>query len=172
MRPGIEEFKWKSPNISDFIDRAKLTVDELHQIVMKMKDALIKINTYLDKFNVKILDRKNRAIPPDEYDQHWKSIFANKLQVVKDCGTGIAKLLKEVLDQVKVEKKSQEWVNYQCYLNSIVIEGIARSIITALSHLNDQINPIYIKKHDIGPLFEIKIELNSGIMFDPEIEEQ
>ncbi len=30
MRPGIEEFKWKSPNINDFIDRAKNTVDELH----------------------------------------------------------------------------------------------------------------------------------------------
>ncbi len=29
MRPGIEEFKWKSPNISEFIDRAKTTVDEL-----------------------------------------------------------------------------------------------------------------------------------------------
>ncbi len=33
-----------------------------------MKESLVKINTALEKFNVKILDRKNRAIPPDEYD--------------------------------------------------------------------------------------------------------
>lgn len=30
MKPGIDEFKWKSPNISEFIDKAKVTVDELH----------------------------------------------------------------------------------------------------------------------------------------------
>jgi hypothetical protein len=30
MKPGIEEFKWKSPNISEFIEKAKITVDELH----------------------------------------------------------------------------------------------------------------------------------------------
>lgn len=30
MKPGIDEYKWKSTNISDFIDTAKVTVDELH----------------------------------------------------------------------------------------------------------------------------------------------
>jgi len=38
---------------------------------------------------------------------------------------------------VKADKKEAPWVSYQSYLNSIVIEGIARSIITALTHLNE-----------------------------------
>jgi len=43
MKPGIEEYKWKSPNISEFIVRAKTTVDDLYTIVQKMKECLTKI---------------------------------------------------------------------------------------------------------------------------------
>lgn len=33
LRPGIEHYKWKSPDISKFIETAKATVDDLYQIV-------------------------------------------------------------------------------------------------------------------------------------------
>jgi dynein heavy chain len=125
----------------------------------------------LEKFNTKILERKNRPMSPDDYDQYLKAVFQNKLSLVKDNGTAIVKLVKEVSDQIKADKKSPAWMNYQYYLNSIVIEGLARAIITALSHLNEQINPSFIKKHDIGPMFDIKLELSDGIRYDPEIEE-
>lgn len=173
MSPGIEKYKWESQDISKFITDAKNTVDELHQIVMKMKEALAKINQSLDKFNTKILERKNRPMSPEDYDMHLKAVFQNKLSIVKENGTAIVKLVKEVFDQVKADKKTPAWVNYQCYLNSIVIDGIARSIITALVHMNEQINPAFIKKYDIQPLFDIKLELarGQGIAYDPEIEE-
>ena len=48
-------------------------------------------------------------------------------------------------------------------MNSIVIDGISRAIITALSHLNDLIDPIKIKKNDTCPLFDIKLELSRNI---------
>lgn len=50
---------------------------------------------------------------------------------------------------------------------------MARAIITALNHMNEQINPSFIKKHEIPPLFDIKLELfrNVGIQYEPEIEE-
>lgn len=108
---------------------------------------------------------------PDDYDQYLKAVFQNKLSLVKDNGTAIVKLVKEVSDQIKADKKSPAWMNYQYYLNSIVIEGLARAIITALSHMNEQINPSYLKKHDVGPMFDIKLELSEGIRYDPEIEE-
>jgi hypothetical protein len=45
MRPGIDQHTWKnSEAISVFINEAKVNVDELHQIVMKMKESLAKIN--------------------------------------------------------------------------------------------------------------------------------
>jgi len=37
---------------------------------------------------------------------------------------------------VKADKKSIPWKNYNDYINSIVIDGIAASLCTALNHLN------------------------------------
>ena len=65
---------------------------------------------------------------PDDYDQFLKAIFANKLTIVKDNGNQIQKLVKEVLDAVKVDKKHNSWKNYNDYVNVILIEGISSSI--------------------------------------------
>lgn len=76
MRPGIDQHTWKnSEAISVFINEAKGNVDELHQIVMKMKESLAKITQSLEKFNTKILERKNRPMSPDDYDQYLKAVF-------------------------------------------------------------------------------------------------
>lgn len=37
MKPGIEVLKWKSLDINKFIADAKVKVDALYEIVMKMK---------------------------------------------------------------------------------------------------------------------------------------
>lgn len=68
VNPGIEAFKWKSPDINTFIKKAKGNVDSLFETVTKMKESLKKVNNSLDKFNVKIIERKNKPMPPDEYD--------------------------------------------------------------------------------------------------------
>ena len=74
---------------------------------------------------------------PEDYDQYLKAIFANKISLVKDSGAGIHKLVKEVLDAVKADKKGNQWKNYNDYINCIVIDGIAEAIQTARQHLND-----------------------------------
>lgn len=86
VKPGIEEIKWKSTNIDDFIKKTKAIVDSLFETVNKMKDSLQKIHKSLSSFNVKIIERKNRPMSPDDYDQFLKAIFANKLTMVKDNG--------------------------------------------------------------------------------------
>lgn len=84
------------------------------------------------------------------------------------CG----KLLKEVLDAVKIERKSPMWLAYLQYVNEIVLDGIAKVIGTALSHLNDQIDPVYIKKQELVCIFEIRLELGElDVIYDPIIEE-
>ena len=57
-------------------------------------------------------------------------------------------------------------------MNEIVLGGIARAIKTALLHLDEQINPEFIKKNDIQPIFEIRLELEDDIIYDPPIEEK
>jgi hypothetical protein len=34
-------------------------------------------------------------------------------------------------------------------VNEIVLDGIATAIGTALKHLNDQIDPVFIKRHEL-----------------------
>ena len=40
IEPGIKEFKWESQGIDGFITAAKKTVDDLYEIVDKMKKSL------------------------------------------------------------------------------------------------------------------------------------
>jgi dynein heavy chain, axonemal len=104
-----------------------------------MLESLKKIKECLEKFNVKIIERKNKPMSPEDYDQYLKAIFVNKLNIVKEQGTLINKQLKEVLDSVKADKKGPAWKNYNDYVNTIVIDGIATAIQTALNHLHEQI---------------------------------
>jgi dynein heavy chain len=41
-----------------------------------------------------MIDRKNKPISPEEYDNILKAAISNKLLGVKDCGTAIHKYLK------------------------------------------------------------------------------
>jgi len=56
-------------------------------------------------------------------------------------------------------------------VNEIVLDGIATSITTALEHLNRQIDPAYIKRHELQPIFDVKIELqDKHVGYDPPIQ--
>lgn len=84
----------------------------------------------------------------------------------------IHKLLKEVHDAVKIDRKSPMWMAYLQYVNEIVLEGVSRAIGTALNHMNDQICPQKIKENDLPPLFEIRLELgDNDVIYEPVIEE-
>ena len=68
-----------------------------------MKECLIKIELKLNNFNKKIIEKKNKPMSPEDYDQFLKAHFANKIGHVKESGNAIAKLVKEVLDAVKAD---------------------------------------------------------------------
>jgi len=136
IKPGIEEFKWESPGIDNFIKEAKKTVDDLYEIVDKMKKSLDNIYSELSKLKKPMIDRKQKPISPEEYDNILKAAIANKLQGVKDCGTSVHKLLKEINDAVKFDKKKPEWKKYTEYINTIVTDGICEGIVFGLDHLN------------------------------------
>jgi hypothetical protein len=45
IEPGITKYRWESPEIDSFINKAKDVVDSLFEIVDKMKKSLEFINT-------------------------------------------------------------------------------------------------------------------------------
>lgn len=70
-----------------------------------MKKSLDNIYSELSKLKKPMIERKAKPISPEEYDNILKAAIANKLQGVKDCGTAVHKLLKEINDAVKFDKK-------------------------------------------------------------------
>ena len=111
-----------------------------------------------------MIDRKQKPISPEEYDNILKAAIANKLQGVKDVGSAVHKLLKEINDAVRFDKKKPEWKKYTEYINTIVTDGICAGIIFGLDHLNEQINS---DKMEQPQLFEIKLELEGkrGVVY-------
>lgn len=69
-------------------------MDDLFEIVDKMKKSLDSIYSELTKLRKPMIDRKNKPISPEEYDNILKAAIAQKLLNVKDCGTAVHKLLK------------------------------------------------------------------------------
>ena len=59
-----------------------------------MKECLIKIELKLNNFNKKIIEKKNKPMSPEDYDQFLKAHFANKIGHVKESRNSIAKLVK------------------------------------------------------------------------------
>lgn len=59
-----------------------------------MKKSLDNIYAQLNKLKKPMIDRKNKPISPEEYDNILKAAISNKLLGVKDCGTAIHKYLK------------------------------------------------------------------------------
>jgi len=65
LRPGIEEYRWKSPNINDFIVKSKKTVDILFDTVNKMKENYKKIKDSLQDFNKAVIEKKTKPLSPE-----------------------------------------------------------------------------------------------------------
>lgn len=59
-----------------------------------MKKSLESIYSELAKLKRAMIERKNKPISPEEYDNILKAVIANKLVNVKDCGVVVHKLLK------------------------------------------------------------------------------
>jgi len=45
--------------------------------------------------------------------------------------------MKDTFDALKVDKKSEQWMAYVDYLNTLVIDGITFAICSSLDHLGD-----------------------------------
>lgn len=112
IEPGINLHRWKSTEIDAFIAKSKEVVDSLYDIVDKMKKSLDSIDNELKRMRKPFVDRKPKPISPEEYDNIERAVFTAKVGTVKECGTAIHKLLKEVSDAVKADRKSIEWRNY------------------------------------------------------------
>ena len=125
-----------------------------------MQNHLKAIEGILEKWAEKpLLERKNKPMPPDDFDQANKAVIANRLQEVIAGGRDINKFMKDTGECVKNARKSPYWLTYQDFINGIIVAGLSRVISKSLNHMSDLFDPVLIKKLDMMPMFDIRIEL-------------
>ena len=148
LQPGIEELRWNAQNIDPFIKQSMEVVKEVDDLVKKMKENVRKMQDYMVKWSEKpLFERKNKPMIPDDLEQTHQSIVMARMADIKDNGKEIHKLMKDTADNVKPDKKSQQWLSYVDYVNGLIIEGMTVAIVASLNYLSDQINIQYNKHH-------------------------
>jgi len=173
LLPGLKDLKWRSSNISEFIQSSMQVVKEVNGVVSTLKENLKKIKNVLKKWSdVPMLERKAKPMIPEDFETAQKSSVAARHNDITEGGKEIHKLLKDSGDGLKVAKGSAKWKAYVDYVNNIVTDGFAQAVIVSLRYLAEQIDPQYISKFDLLPIFDVRLDLvNKNVIFDPPLDE-
>ena len=176
LKPGIDELKWKSPDIDTFISSVLKQITEVHQIVQDMKNDLDQIRTKLANLNSdnkQLTERKTRTCTPDEFLSDHLVYHQFQSESITKEGINIQKKIKEIPDRIQLQnKKGKEFKDYQEFINDIVIDGLCKAICNSLRDLN---NLIDIKKDgkralEYVPLFDVRLDVNNeSIQYQPDI---
>ena len=170
LKPGIEKLKWKDENINPFIKEAMSVITDINELVKKMKENVKSMNSKCANWWRPLYDRKNKLMSPDDFEQTHSASVDQRLQIIKEEGRDINKLLKDTMDHTKSNKKSVEWLAYHDYTNSVIIEGITSAIVSSLQHFSNQLLEEYNRHNDLMPMFDIKVDLiDNQVCFDPPI---
>jgi dynein heavy chain len=171
LKPGIEKHIWKSPEIDQFIDSVRPTVEDIFAIVEKMKHDLEKIREVLHQVDEPLLERKNKPVPVDEFMNQHNARINDKKSKITLLSQQILRFVKEIGEVLKVDKKSPSWKDYTDYVDEVVLNGVIKAITTSCDYLENQIHHELIDKHQLQPIFEIKLDLSGKeIKYEPEID--
>jgi dynein heavy chain len=172
LKPGIDELKWKSPDIDAFIDRSHKIIQEVYSIVTNMKEHLEQIKKSLHDLDKHMLDRKRGIISAEEFRNNLNLIQQIQSDNITKEGGNINRKIKEISDNVGVNKKNKEFRDYQEFINDIVIDGLCKVICTSLYELNNLIDIKTAKRTmEYIPLLDIKLSIQkTSIQYDPPVE--
>jgi dynein heavy chain len=170
LSSGLTELKWKSDDkIPAFIAQAQQVVGDVSGVVDAIKNNLKKISATLSKWcEQPLLKRKAKPMAPEEFDAQHKSSVGVTLHTMSEDGKEIHKMIKDSSEALKVSKVAFIWKNYVDFVNNIVIEGFVSAIAVSLQFLCEILDPLIIARHDMQPLFDVKVELtNKEVVFVP-----
>lgn len=183
LKPGIDDIKWKSPDVDSFIHSVSRQITEVYEIVESMKNDLEKIRNTLDNLNSEnkqVLDRKGKPVAPEDFLNEHQGFHKQQTDKIKKEGSSIVKKIKDITDKIiggntqsaAAFKKMKEYKDYQEFINDIVIDGLSKAICTSLSSLNQLIEIREQKRLDPNyqPMFGVQLDVRGDdIQFDPEI---
>jgi dynein heavy chain len=145
-------------------------VNEVDQLVKKMKDNVIRMQQMMGFWQKPLFERKAKTMAPDDLEQTHQSLVMPRLEDIRNHGKDIHKLVKDTTEAIKPDKKSIQWLAYVDYLNSLIIEGVTEGINASMIYLADQISIKYNQLHGNQAMFDIKVDLrDKQVVFDPSI---
>ncbi|CAJ1459802.1 unnamed protein product, partial [Effrenium voratum] len=177
LAPGLTELKWsREDHIPDFIAGAMKVVSDVSAIVDIMKGNLRRISNILSQWcKESMLERKRGAKPVsvEEFEQNHKARVGVRLMNMTDGGKEIHRFVKDSSESLKISKTAPTWKAYVDFVNNVVIEGFVSAIAVSLQYLCEILDPLIIARHEMLPLFDVKIELQGDeIVFDPPFEDE
>jgi dynein heavy chain len=160
LQAGIDTLKWNSEGIDKFISVGHATVQEVDELVKKMKENVQKIHGFMDNWKDKVFfERRAKPMPPDELMSTHTAAVENRFEEVSNQGKEITKLLRDTESNIKPDKSSHEWRAYVDYVNGLVIAGITAGINASLLDLLKNIN---INQSGMAqPIFDLKVNLQN-----------
>ncbi|CAE8597984.1 unnamed protein product [Polarella glacialis] len=172
LSPGLTELKWRSEDkIPEFIETIMKVVTDVSGVVEIMKGNLRSISGILSQWcrdPIVCRQKGSKPMALDEFDLKHKERVGMRMMIMTDGGKEIHKYLKDSSEALKVSKTATNWKSYVDFVNNIIIEGFVSSIAVSLQQLCEILDPLIIAKHEMLPLFDVKIELlETKIVFDP-----
>lgn len=168
LQPGIDNLRWNSETIDQFIASCMSLVTEVDDLVKKMKENIRQKLEKMKKWEKPFFERKNKPSQPDDLEQVHSAAVMGRHEDIRQDSKEILRLMKETTDAIRPDKKSAEWLAYVDYVNTEIINGITRGINASMLGLADNINIESNKNSGKAAIFDVSVSLiDREVVFDP-----
>ena len=169
----VANITWENEKeITDFYTKVLPVITDLDETVNKLKGFVTKINGIFDEWNQpeKMLFKKPSKIAEADavstqfsaYFDQERTSMAVRVKDISNLGE-VQQALKSAVNNLASFKETDEWRNYQHYINSIVLNGSIDLIYHNLHHLSQCLDP------SLNPFCNVRLLLEDRhIVFRPE----
>ena len=79
LQPGVDNLRWNSQGIDNFISQCMIIVKEVDDLVKKMKDNVKKIQEMMSKWEKPLFERRMKPFFPEDLEQTHQAIPPHEL---------------------------------------------------------------------------------------------
>ncbi|KAK9822882.1 hypothetical protein WJX74_000347 [Apatococcus lobatus] len=140
LRKGLQLLNWNSLRIDDQILEVMALVRDVNETLSAIKATVSSTQKILaDWLATPMFERKEgKSYSYDDLSSSANDLIRARHLAVSDGSKDIGKLLSATNRTLKVSKSALAWRAYVDFIQELVIEGLASSIIKTLEHLTNQ----------------------------------
>ena len=143
IESGLSMLKWNTSAdaVTEFLAECFETGDIVDEITETMKQNLTHVNGIMEKWSAQpLMERKPRPVDREESERIHKAVKTVRYAEIKEGGKEIQTQLKDTNKVLRVSNASADWRAYVDFVNNIIVDGLASTIIISLEFLLDQVS--------------------------------